>query len=373
MAATQLLINQKRIAIEAGVSQSTVSLVLSGRGLIAEKTRRRVLDAADKLRYRPNLLVHGMQTGKTRMIGVMAPPVDSYWAQILYGVHDVLSTADYVPIMLWTPHETRDRVSHDRHVAKEIDQIHRLIDRRVDGVILWPSFATVYRDYIHEFSSRDLPIVTIDEELGPEFRAAYVGSDEGDGGSLVARHLYQLGHRRVGHLAGPAGETWSRLRRTAFESAFNAMPNASCVTIEGAAGLSDLAIEQARALIAHVPHLTAIYAATDIYAKLLYQAAAERALRVPEDISIVGFTDDDFAADMSPPLTTVRQSAYDIGATAARVLLRLAENGLPASPIHEELPVLLCVRGSTTVPKTEAGFLRVGSIDTVSMPAMLGS
>lgn len=368
-------INQKLIATEAGVSQSTVSLVLTGRGLIAEKTRRRVLATADRLKYRPNLLVHGMQTGRTRTMGVMMPPVDSYWSQVLYGIHDTLSAADFVPIMLWAPHDIRGQAGTGRHVPNELDQIHRLLDRRVDGVILWPAVATVYGDRIHEFSSRDLPIVTIDHELAPEYRAAYVGSDEADGGRLVARHLHQLGHRRVGCLAGPSSETWARLRQDAFVSAFGALPGTECVVAEARPGLPAQAIAQARTLVAQVPPLSAIYAATDIYAKLVYQAAAERAMRIPEDLSVVGFSDDDFAAEMSPPLTTVRQPAYDIGATAAAALLRLAEQGLtmpgPLMPgpmvpgpfmqahkegppvgrlheeLHEELPVLICVRGST--------------------------
>ncbi|MDB5324819.1 MAG: ccpA 2 [Phycisphaerales bacterium] len=340
--------NQKQIAAEAGVSQSTVSLVLSGRGLIAPKTRQRVLDTADRLKYRPNLLVHGIQTGRTKTIGVMAPPFDSYWSQILYGIHDVLSAADHVPLMLWAPHDTRNRFDRARHEASELDQIHRLIDRRVDGVILWPPFATVYGDHIQEFSSRELPIVTIDHELPPEFHAAYVGSDENDGGRLVARHLYQLGHRRVGHLAGPESETWSRLRREAFETAFLGFPGTQCITVECTPGMPELSMPQARALIGKVPDITAIYATTDLHAKLVYAAAAERALVVPEDVSVVGFSDDDFAAGMTPPLTTVRQPSYEIGAKAAEVVLRLVNGIRPSESPSERLPVLLRVRGSTT-------------------------
>src|SRR6185437_12107332 len=89
-------VNQKRIADEAGVSQATVSLVLAGREVTSRETRARVLSAAERLRYRPNLLVHGIQTGKTRMIGVMAPPFDYYWSEVLYGIHDVLAAADHV-------------------------------------------------------------------------------------------------------------------------------------------------------------------------------------------------------------------------------------------------------------------------------------
>src|SRR4051794_2984121 len=97
-------VNQKRIAEHVGLSQATVSLVLSGRHVSSDKTRQRVLRAARKLGYRPNLLVRGMQTGKTRMIGVMMPPSGFHWVEVLYGIHDVLAAADHLPITLWAAH-----------------------------------------------------------------------------------------------------------------------------------------------------------------------------------------------------------------------------------------------------------------------------
>src|SRR5580658_9189958 len=98
------LASQKRIAEEAGVSQSTVSLVLAGHRLNSDATSRRVLEAAERLGYRPNLLVRGIQTGKTGTIGVLIPPFDFYWGEVLCGIHDVLTEKDSVPITLWTAH-----------------------------------------------------------------------------------------------------------------------------------------------------------------------------------------------------------------------------------------------------------------------------
>src|SRR5437763_6629784 len=163
----QRQVSQKQIAEVAGVSQATVSLVLSGRGVSSEDTKRRVLHAAEELKYRPNLLVHGIQTGKSKMIGVMAPPFDYYWSEVLYGIHDVLAAADHVPIILWNAHEGfGPRPPNGAHIT-ELEQIHRLLDRRVDGVILWPPFASLFQDHVQQFSSRDLPIVTIDHKLPP--------------------------------------------------------------------------------------------------------------------------------------------------------------------------------------------------------------
>jgi DNA-binding LacI/PurR family transcriptional regulator len=218
----------------------------------------------------------------------------------------------------------------------------------VDGVILWPPFASLYQDHIHEFSSRDLPVVTIDHELPPEFGADFVGSDEAMGGRLVAEHLYEQGHRRIGHLAGPSIATWAVARRRAFEEALRAYANADCVTIEAPPGDTTGGLEPARQLLSRADRPTAVYAASDLYAKEVYRAARELGLRVPQDVSVVGFSDDDFAAEMEPPLTTVRQPAYEIGRKAAELALGRAVQGRRA--VQARLNVELVVRSSTAAP-----------------------
>jgi LacI family transcriptional regulator len=342
MKRSQFQVSQKKIAEEAGVSQSTVSLVLNGHQVNSDETSQRVLEAAKRLRYRPNLLVRGMQTGKTQMIGVMMPPFDFYWVEVLYGIHDVLTNADHVPITLWTTHvstKPRDRFAP----GDDLMQIHRLLDRRVDGVILWPPFAQRFT----EFSSRNLPVVTIDQALSPDCNADYVGSDEASGGRMVAEHFYSLGHRRMAHLAAPAVNTWASARRKAFEEALKNMPGASCVTFEAPTGSTTLGIDAARKILALDPRPTAVFCASDHYAKMVYQAAAEVGLEVPRDVSVVGYSDDDFARDMIPPLTTIRQPAYEIGRRAAEVVVGRSLGTYKSKTRHHELPVTLVVRKSS--------------------------
>jgi LacI family transcriptional regulator len=341
--------------VEAGVSQATVSLVLAGRGVSSEETTRRVMEAAERLKYRPNLLVQGIQTGKTRMIGVMAPPVDSYWADILYGIHDVLAVADHVPVMVWTAHACARTGRRNAEGIDELQQIHRLLDRRVDGVILWPPFASLFHEHVTEFSSRGLPVVTIDYELPPAFHADSVGSDEASGGKLVADHLLSLGHRRFAHLAGPDTEAWARGRRAAFEKALRRVPGTSCANLE--ANLKDVeqGLEQARVLLRLPQRPTAVFAATDPLARSVYRAVGELGLRVPQDVSVVGFADDDFARDLNPPLTTVRQSGYETGRRAAELVLGRSMGSLAATGVQRpRLPVELVVRRSTA-PVSGAG------------------
>lgn len=340
-------VNQKQIAAEAGVSQATVSLVLAGQTINSHETRAKVLAAAERLRYRPNLLVHGMQTGKSKMIGVMAAPFDFFWSEVLYGIHDVLTAADHVPIMVWTAHDGPG--PRRRNAAgDELSQIHRLLDRRIDAVILWPPFASLFKEHVDEFSSRHIPVVTIDHDLPDEFKADCVGTDEFAGGRLVAEHLLELGHRRFGHLAGPPELTWAMRRRKAFEDKIAKVAGTSCVTIEADLRVAQQGIEQARELLRLKDRPTAVFAATDPLAKALYHAARELNLKIPGDLSVVGFADDDFAQDMEPALTTVRQSGYEIGRRAAELAVARSVGSLEDERIvRDDLPVELVVRQSS--------------------------
>jgi LacI family transcriptional regulator len=342
-------VSQKKIADAAGVSQATVSLVLSGQPVASIVTRDRVLRAAEQLRYRPNLLVRGMQTGRTQTIGVMVPPFNFYWAEVLYGIHDGLLAADHIPITLWSAHKRSGTWRRSVVVPNMLEQVHRLLDRRVDGVILWPPMATVYERHVEEFSARDLPVVTIDHRLPSRFQAGQVVSDEPQGAALVAEHLLRLGHRRIGYLAAPATASWAVARRDHFE---RAVGRSATVTVEtNPTGEPHDADGPARRLLDRPDRPTAVVAASDLFAKVVYRACRALRLRIPQDVSVVGFSDDDFAAEMDPPLTTVRQPAYDIGRVAAEVVLARCGERSPQAVADRVLPVSLIVRQSTAAPR----------------------
>src|SRR5215217_9492880 len=129
-------VSQQDIAREANVSRVTVSLVLAGKDQTSEETRRRVMEVAQRLRYRPNLLVQGMQTGRTYAVGVIVPASMHFHGQIARGIHDELVAVDYVPIQLLVNPRTDSKIT-------ELQQIHRLVDRRVDGMIIFPVDASV--------------------------------------------------------------------------------------------------------------------------------------------------------------------------------------------------------------------------------------
>lgn len=337
----------KDVAQAANVSVPTASRILRRKNLtrFSAETRDRVWEAAARLRYRPNMLVKGIQTGLTHTIGVMVRPFDSYWSSILYGIHDMLISADYVPIILWGRHRDDFGVNQP---FDGLEQMHRLIDRRVDGAILWPPEVPEYYEHHKELASRNVPIVTIDHELPIKYGSDSVATDEEQGARLVADHLFKLGHRHVAHLGDVGLDTysWALRRHTYFEQEIAKVPGTSCITSERIKEVD--AIEIAKKILTSKPRPTAIYAASDLLARYVYLAAAELKLRIPEDVSVVGFADLDFAPLMVPPLTTVRQKGYEIGCTASRLLLsRIQGKFIEGENQSIKMDCELIVRGST--------------------------
>lgn len=325
------------IAQAAGVSIGTVSRVLRGQATVSPATARRITAAAERLRYRPNLLVQGMQTGRTRTIGVMVPVADLFYGEVVAGIHDALTLADHAPVLLWS-----DSPGLKQRPVTELEQLHRLIDRRVDGLIIRPVTDDADDFYLREASDRQLPVVTVDREL-VRSGADFVGSEDVIGGQLVAKHLLSLGHRRVGHLAGALFTSTGKGRHDGFVAAI-AAAGATCLTDEDPT-FSDGEAEAMRLLTA-APKITALFCCNDLLAAGAYRAAARLKISIPHEVSVVGFADMAFAKLLAPPLTTVRQDAYRLGQeAAARILARC--DGDRSARKRVLIPVHLMVRAST--------------------------
>ena len=338
----------ERIAERTGVSIGTVSRVLRDKPIrVAPDTRVKIREVAEELGYRPNLLVRAIQSGKTGMIGVMVPPFDSYWAQILYGIHDRLTELDHVPLVLWAEHQPGRDKSPASERRDDLAQIYRMIDRRIDGAILWPFPAALYAEQlsnISEFSTRNIHIVTIDHELDPQYKASFVGTDEAMAGAMVVRHLLALGHRRFGHFAGRQVHSWAAARRRGFEEAVRLAGDATCISVEVADGVAEI---HALQLLTQNPRPTAIFAATDHIAQVCYRMAEQLGLMIPRDLSVVGCGNLDLSAWLNPPLTSVRQQPYQMGRRAAEIVVDRSRHGTDRPPAKELLPTMLELRGST--------------------------
>src|SRR5688572_1038419 len=329
-------VSHQDIAREANVSRVTVSLVLAGKDQTSEETRRRVLEVAKRLRYRPNLLVQGMQTGRTFTVGVIMPSSMHFHGQVARGIHDELMTADYVPIQLWM-NPSKDTKN------TELEQIHRLVDRRVDGVIIFPIDVSVPDVHFQEIWQRHIPLVTVDRETTTH--ADHVGTDEELGGKLAAEHLLSLDHKRVAHVTFPH-RTGNVHRRA---EAFIKRMQKGGAEVEMVGGqLDDIPALVGGPLSRASKRPTAVFAATDPMATKVYGVAASMGMKIPDALSVIGYADFPFARDLVPPLTTVRQDPYQMGRLAAQLLLdRILDRATGESAKRIHLAPELVVRTST--------------------------
>jgi LacI family transcriptional regulator, galactose operon repressor len=339
----------KDVARAANVSLAAASRILRGdRERFGEETCRRVLEASRELGWRRNLLVNGMQTGRTRTVGVMIPPFDSFWVSVLSGIHESLSGADYLPITVWTGN--LDQMPFfEKDEVEGLRMINRLLDRRVDGLIMWPPFSEAYYHHFPEFVERRVPVAVIDHYSTV---ADSVETDEEQAAAVVADHLLGLGHRRIACISSreTPSQTWAHKRRGSFEAAIRRNAGATIkswkLNAQGSNGL-----EIAREILRDDLRPTAVFAVSDHEAMFVHQAAVELGLKIPRDLSIVGFADLDFAVTMEPSLTTMRQKPFQIGSLAAKLILDRIDGIMPNNePTIIKVDAELIVRDSTAPP-----------------------
>ena len=329
------------IAREAGVSRMTVSRVLGNRGRFSEETRARVVAIAESKRYRPNRMARAVHTGRSMTIGLLLPVHGPYYSRVAQGAHDELAAAGYSVLLGSNPHD-RGPAAH----AEELRLVHAFLDRRVDAFVIRPVNDEATRLYYREIFERGVPLVAVDRRLAESF-CDFVGTDDVLGGRLAAEYLHRLGHRRLGHLAGPDEVSSARLRRQAFEDTvarFKDGTRCHVVTAEFRASEAD-----ALSLLDRAARPTAVFAATDWGAAALYAAAQRLGLRIPNDLSVLGFADLVFADLLNPGLSTLAQHPEKVGREAARLVLRRLHATTDITRHRTVLvPPELIVRGSTS-------------------------
>jgi LacI family transcriptional regulator len=330
------------VAAEAGVSVATVSRVLNDTGYpVRPETRRRVLEAVEKLDFRPNDLARGLLLKRTQTIGLVIPDIaNPYYPVISRGVEDVASQHGYAVIFCNT----------DRDAAKSERYINVLLQKQVDGIII-AGGGTDFSRASERFAEHGTRVVFVGK---PSLPWPSVRVPNEDGTVAAIEHLAELGHRRVGFIAGPAKLPTARDRLAGYRRAVSDHGMAADRSLERDGDFSEQSGYRAtEALLREEPRPTAIFAANDRMAIGALAAAADRGLRVPEDLSVVGFDDIPLASYVRPALTTVALPAYEMGAAAMRLLLDLVkdkDNGATGAMETVRLPVRLIVRHSTAPP-----------------------
>jgi LacI family transcriptional regulator len=324
------------IAEAAGVSLPTVSKVVNGRADVAAATRARIEQLLGERNYRHPGVRPGRRSG---LIDVVFNGLDSPWAvEILRGIEEWCSA-----------HAMAVAVSSVRHgSARPASWTSALASHDTDGVLLVTSELTTGQ--LQQLREEDLPLVVVDPANLPEPELPSVGATNWAGGIAATDHLVGLGHRRIAAITGPMDYLCSRARIDGYRSA---LEHAGFRYDPALVRHGDFRHESGFACggelldAGHRP--TAIFAGSDEQALGVYEAARQRGLRIPEDLSVVGFDDLPVGRWVSPPLTTVRQPLAEMGQAAANMLGSLIE-GLPLPSRRIELSTELVVRTSTAPP-----------------------
>lgn len=336
------------VAEAAGVHPGTASRAMNPETahLVNSTTARRVRDVAQRLGYVPNPMARSLKTNRTSSLGAVVPDITNpLFPPILRGIEDVAAAAGYNLLIANT----------DDDVDREHEQVAQLRARQVDGLIL--ASARLADPVVSSLVADEVPVVLVNR-VEPDIPVSSVAGDDATGVRQAVQHLVELGHRRIGHIAGPRTTSTGSVRERAFldEITRAGLDAADCPVVVADAYRIDEGARCLAEMTAAAPdsgQVTAVVAANDMLAIGCYDHLATRGLSCPRDLSVVGFNDMPFVDKVAPPLTTVHLRLYDTGAEAARLVLGLLKDKtLP--PKSVTLPVSLVVRGSTAAPREAA-------------------
>ena len=306
------------IAQKAGVAKSTVSRILSGKGQFSEKTRSKVREIAGKFNYKPNSIAKSLKSRTTKAIGLMLPDITyPFYPEVIRGVEDVAFQNGYVVILCDTNESTK----------KESMYFEILENRWIDGVIYTGITGNSEEgDEIQITFRRELPIVFIDREVEKHF-ACTVTIDNQKAAFEATRYCLELGHRKIGFVRGRTERNEIRIFLQRLEGYRKALFDYGLECDDRLAVEGNLTMEggarAARRLLASGVSFTAMFASNDLMAIGAMRQLQKEGFQIPEDVSVVGFDDIPLASLVNPPLTTVSQPKYEIGAEATKLLLRM--------------------------------------------------
>jgi LacI family transcriptional regulator len=326
-------VNLKMLAEHLQLSQTTISLVLNNSPSaksIPPETRQRVLEAAERLNYRPNYFARSLRQSRSMSVGVLAPDLsEGYFTRVMSGVVEELTNAKYFYFT----------ACHDwqRELMEEYPRM--LVERAVDGFLLLNTPAEI---------DVPVPVVAISAH-GSEPNVTHIVLDHLKAVDLALTHLYELGHRRIAFMRGPKAIPdsefrWEAIQQTARALSLRLDPalvvridagnsgSGSWSTKTGHHPMSpEIGYEPMKHLLETTRAFTAVFCFNDISAIGAIRALSEAGLRVPSDVSVVGFDDIQSAAFYTPSLTTVRQPLNEMGKRGARILLERISNPTDAS------------------------------------------
>ena len=326
----------KDVAQEAGVSVATVSRHINKKGILRPETAKRVEEAAAKLAYNPNLLARNLRKNESRVILIISPNVTNpYYALIITGIGDTFNALGYSAVLFNTNEDPE----------REAEALKMLSRRRADGAILMANYCGNINlgKYMHEF-----PIVQC-SEYDPALDLPHVSIDNYSASAEVMAYLIELGHQRIAMISSENNYISTQLRAEAYRNVLKEKqiesPEAFFVKASRDYSFKS-GKNRAKELLNLDPRPTAIFCISDTLAMGAIIAAHEMGLRVPEDLSVVGFDDVEHTTMLHPFITTVAQPCYDLGKASANLLYQKL-NHTDDTPKEVILEHKLIIREST--------------------------
>lgn len=326
------------IARELHISPSTVSRALKGDLRISDATRRMVSELAAKRNYLPNSVALSLVKSRTNTIGVIIPEIaHHFFSAAISGIEDIAYASGY-HVMICQSNE-----SHEREVANT----QALISSRVDGLIVSVSSGSQQFGHFERLHEKGIPLVFFDR-ICENMATSRVIVDDYEGAYMAVEHLLAVGCRRIAHLAGPPSLliTHNRLKGYLDALRHNNQPidpqlivNCDTTLKNGLAGAKQL-LEQTNG------EVDGIFAAIDMVAIGAMMAIKEKGLRIPDDIAVLGFANNQYAPLFEPSLTSIEQPAFEMGQTATRLFLRQVAD-TEAPPVIKVLKTQLVIRNSS--------------------------
>lgn len=322
------------VAKAAKLSTTSVSRYLNGDIVLPRTSATRIKRAVRELNYQPNRLARNLSLGQSKMVGLIIPDISNpFFATVACAVEEVAFEAGYGVLLCNT--------QNDRN--RELSYLQLLSGRQLDGIIFLTSHAE--DPELAEILHQNRNVVLIDEDV-TGVSAPRIFSENRTGGYLATRHLLDYGHRRIAFIGGPKNLLSTQERFTGFKKA---LEEGSLKPISRLIRFGPYTSEFGRqatlAFLSSGRRPTAIFASSDYVALGVLNAAHKMGLRIPESLSLIGFDDMPLAELLQPPLTTIRQSARELGARGTRVLLNVIA-GQRIEAMETRLPVSLIQRGS---------------------------
>ena len=301
----------KDIAKALNLSTSTVSRALRGSYEINAETKRMVMEYAEKVNYSPNPIALSLKENKSRAIGVIVPEIaNHFFSQAINGIEDVANKRGY-HVVIFQSHESFQR---------EVTNIQHIIARKVDGLLISLSGQTDDVIHLQEIQQKKLPLVLFDR-VSDKIEAHKVVADNFDGAFKATEHLIVSGRRRIAHITSPSLLSITKERLAGYKAA---LEKYSILYDESLVKYCGFGAEEAKKLVKDLienQNPDAIFTTSDRLALDCFSAIKEQGILIPEQLSFIGFTNLKVAHLLAPSLSTIVQPAFEIGQTAAELLL----------------------------------------------------